>query len=84
MSINATQLLLHRHAFVQIFRLAYEAASSYGYVVGEELEGDLSRGLKPELWLGLMSGLKPGPIWKQRQRQRQILNNSSRSRFPRE
>ena len=33
-------LLFHRHALREVSRLVYVAASSYGYVVGEELEGD--------------------------------------------
>ena len=32
--------LLDSHALRQIPRLVYVAASSYGYVVGEELQGD--------------------------------------------
>jgi hypothetical protein len=33
-------LLLNRNTLRQISWLVYIAASSYGYVVGEELEGD--------------------------------------------
>ena len=33
-------LLLHRYALGEVSWLVYVAASSYGYVVGEELEGD--------------------------------------------
>jgi len=38
--VQKVATLLHSHAFRQIPRLVYVAASSYGYVVGEELEGD--------------------------------------------
>ena len=34
------QSLFHRNALSEVSWLVYVAASSYGYVVGEELEGD--------------------------------------------
>jgi hypothetical protein len=32
--------LFHGHAFGKVSGLVHVAASSYGYVIGEELEGD--------------------------------------------
>lgn len=39
-SVPGVVSLLYRHGLGQVSWLVYVAASSYGYVVGEELEGD--------------------------------------------
>ena len=44
------QSLFHRNALSEVSWLVYVAASSYGYVVGEELEGDYFEDGEQDSW----------------------------------